>query len=253
MVSNASGWYWHCLARETGVIGHFYSPGGQRGPWPWLPYALDNGAFACWLRRQGKFDEARWQFVEKLWLRLLRWASEAELPPLWAVVPDVPGDWAGTLARWPKYSRIVIEAGIEPALAAQDGMTVEDVASLAPPPAVIAVGGTTYWKRESVPVWCRAFPRVHVLRCNSPRRIAEYASLGVESVDGTGWGRGRLEQIRALEEWARSQGRPLQGPLWPSCKVTEEREDLEELYPSLSAGSGEPCTTSSRTPAPSPR
>lgn len=48
MPANSSGWFWHSLARETGRLGHLYSPGGQRGPWPWFPYALDNGAYACW-------------------------------------------------------------------------------------------------------------------------------------------------------------------------------------------------------------
>ena len=41
MPANATGWFWHCLARETGRIGHLYSPGAQRGPWPWFPFALD--------------------------------------------------------------------------------------------------------------------------------------------------------------------------------------------------------------------
>ena len=43
MPANSSGWFWHSLARETGRLGHLYSPGGQMGPWPWFPYALDKG------------------------------------------------------------------------------------------------------------------------------------------------------------------------------------------------------------------
>ena len=32
MPANSTGWFWHCLGRETGRIGHLFSPGAQRGP-----------------------------------------------------------------------------------------------------------------------------------------------------------------------------------------------------------------------------
>jgi hypothetical protein len=56
MPACSSGWLWHSLARETGRIGHLYSPRSQRGPWPWFPYACDNGAFSCWNPIENTFD-----------------------------------------------------------------------------------------------------------------------------------------------------------------------------------------------------
>ena len=162
MPACSSGWFWHCLARETGRIGHLYSPNDQRGPWPWFPYALDNGAFACWEQGTNTFDKVKWDQVEPAWNRLLFWAQCAPLKARWAIVPDVPGNRDATLSRWSVYAPIVMEAGIPLAIAVQDGMTPEDVRGLNPAPMVIAVGGTTQWKWDSVGQWAANFPRVHL-------------------------------------------------------------------------------------------
>ena len=43
MVSNINGTDVGIIAeRYRGALGHLYSPGAQRGPWPEIPYALDN-------------------------------------------------------------------------------------------------------------------------------------------------------------------------------------------------------------------
>lgn len=213
MPANSTGWFWHSLARETGRIGHLYSPRAQRGPWPWFPYALDNGAFSCWDQELNLFDEAKWLSIENHWHRLLFWAEAAPIKPLWAIVPDVPGNAGATLDRWPKY---VGQLGsVPPALAVQDGMTASDVRQLRPAPEVICVGGTTEWKWATVERWAQAFPRVHVLRCNAPDRLAELEALGIESTDGTGWSRGDRKQTAGLEAWARSRAKPVTDPLWP--------------------------------------
>lgn len=213
MPANSSGWFWHALARETGRLGHLYSPRAQRGPWPWFPYALDNGAFSCWDQKTNTFNEAKWMFTENHWRRLLFWSEAAPIKPLWAIVPDVPGNALATLERW---SRFAHELGsIPPALAVQDGMVPEDVAHLYPLPAVICVGGTTEWKWSTVEQWAHAFPRVHVLRCNAPDRLPELEALGIESTDGTGWSRGDRKQTAGLEAWARSLAKPVDMPLWP--------------------------------------
>jgi len=212
MPSNSSGWFWHALARETGRLGHLYSPGAQRGPWPWFPYALDNGAFACWEPKDNSFDEARWRGVENEWHRLIFWAQSAAVQPRWAIVPDVPGDAIATLERWQRFAP---DLKFPLALAVQDGMTVEQVRALSPAPAVIAVGGSTEWKWETVEKWARAFPRVHLLRCNSPARLYDLEEMGVESCDGTGWNRGDRRQTEGLEKWARSKADPITSPLSP--------------------------------------
>jgi len=203
MPSNSSGWFWHCLARETGRIGHLYSPGAQRGPWPWFPYALDNGAFSCWDMDSNTFSEEKWVKVESEWRRLLLWSQCANQKPLWAIVPDVPGNAEATVERWGRFAWMVKSAGIQLAVAVQDGMTSETVLRLHPAPDVIAVGGTTEWKWDTAEMWCGEFDRVHLLRCNSPEKLSWLESIGCESADGTGWNRGDRKQTKGLEDWAR--------------------------------------------------
>lgn len=217
MPANSSGWLWHSMARETGRLGHLFSPGGQRGPWPWFPYALDNGAFSCWDPKANTFDDAKWASTVKRWQQLVVWSQCAVTRPLWAIVPDVPGNAERTLERWAEYATGLTYC--PRALAVQDGMEPAAVKALHIQPDVIAVGGSTEWKWATVEKWARAFPRVHLLRCNSPARLYDLEKMGVESCDGTGWARGNRTQTAGLEEWARSRGTPVQTPLWPhSCR-----------------------------------
>lgn len=215
MPANATGSLFTPLARETGNLGHLYSPGGQRGPYPWFPYALDNGAFSAYDLSSGTFDRARWAQIEPEWYKLLKWAAAQRQRPLWAVVPDVIGNAQATLHQWPIYAPHVLRKGFKTALAVQDGMTVDDVYRLKRRPDVIAVGGSTEWKWSTVAIWARAFPRVHVLRVNSPTRLDELELLGVESCDGTGWNRGDLKQTMGLESWARKIVSPYTMPIAP--------------------------------------
>lgn len=213
MPANSTGWVAHSLARETGRLGHLFSPGAQRGPWSWFPYALDNGAYACWDEKTNRFDDAKWEVVELAWHRLIVWSQVAALRPLWAVVPDVPGNAERTFEKWARFAPTLTT--VRRALAVQDGMTVEMVKELHPPPHVIAVGGSKKWKWSTVETWAAAFPRVHLLRCCAPDKLPYLETLGVESCDGTGWFRGDRKQTRGLEEWARSRAAPVTSPLWP--------------------------------------
>lgn len=225
MPANSTGWLWHCLARETGRIGHLYSPGAQRGPWPWFPYALDNGAFSCWNPKDNTFDDEKWAATEDKWRTLIYWAASAIQRPRWAIVPDVPGNRERTLSQWGQYAGVVQKADIPLAVAVQDGMTPSDVRSLTPKPEVICVGGSTDWKWESVAQWAAEFSRVHLLRCNSPRRLVELEALGVESCDGTGWNRGDRKQTSGLENWARENPTPRIDSLAPfTCRRQQGRQ-----------------------------
>jgi hypothetical protein len=217
MPANSSGWFWHSLALMTGRLGHLYSPGAQRGPWPWLPYALDNGAFACWEPKRNTFDEKKWESVEAAWLQMLFWAQSVPQRPLWVIVPDRPGDWNATRERWAKYSPKVQACGFPLALAVQDGATPEAVKQISPAPDVIAIGGSTEWKWNTLEVWAKSFPRVHLLRCNAPDKLQHLHQLGIESCDGTGWNRGDRTQTRGLEEWLFQHRRLIQQhhALWP--------------------------------------
>lgn len=219
MPSNSTGWIFHCLARETGKLGHLFSPGAQRGPWPWFPYALDNGAFACWDMATNTFDGCKWAEAFQRWQELIYWAASATQRPLWAIVPDTPGNKAATLTKWAAHVQFVIDSEICPAIAVQDGMTPDDIYKLAIKPAVICVGGTTDWKWSTVEMWVKAFSRVHLLRCNMPDKLSYLESLGVESCDGTGWNRGNKVQTGGLEEWARRDAKPKLYSLTPyACR-----------------------------------
>lgn len=226
MPANSTGWYWHCLARETGRIGHLYSPGAQRGPWPWFPYALDNGAFSCWNPEENTFDHDRWAKTEPEWKHLLFWAQAAPIRPRWAIVPDVPGNARATIERWPVFAPIVKAAGIPLAIAAQDGMTTEDVRALDPLPDVVSVGGSTKWKWDTVEQWARDFPRVHLLRCNMPDRLPYLEQIGCESTDGTGWSRGNRDRVNGLETWARQRPTVTSEPIWPHVFRTNSDRQL---------------------------
>lgn len=221
MPANSTGWFWHCLARETGRIGHLFSPGAERGPWPWFPYALDNGAFAAWNSTENKWDESRWSVGA--WRRMLFWAAARKQQPMWAIVPDVPGNATATLER---YARFAHEVPFPKAIAVQDGMTVEQVRDVGAD--VVCVGGTTDWKWATVEQWAAAFPRVHLLRCNRPEQLVYLESLGIESCDGTGWNRGDRKQTIGLERWARSKSAPITTELTPFvCRESRDKKQLE--------------------------
>ncbi len=220
MPANATGWFWHCLARETSRIGHLYSPGAERGPWPWLPYALDNGAFSAWDQASNTWYESKWD--AGAWRRMIFWAQTQVQAPAWAIVPDWIGDGARTVERWHQFKD---EVPFPRAVAVQDGMSVEQVRELAPD--VVAVGGTTDWKWATVEMWAAEFPRVHVLRVNSPAKLAYIEGLGVESCDGTGWSRGDRSQTIGLEYWARARATPRQDLLTPfTCRQARDKNQL---------------------------
>lgn len=222
MPANATGWFWHCLSRETGKIGHLFSPGAQRGPWPWFPYALDNGAFSAWNQDDNVWMEERWDV--EAWRKMIRWAQAQQQPPRWAIVPDWIGCGARTIERWHQFKD---QVPFPKAIAVQNGMTIADVAALNPD--VVAIGGTTEWKWATVEMWAREFPRVHVLRVNAPGKLAYLEQLGIESCDGTGWNRGDKNQTHGLESWARQRPEPNMPALTPFACKAECKQQLTFL------------------------
>lgn len=174
----------YLAGRFPGKIGHLYSPGGQRGPFEFARYAIDNGVFA----KGEAWEEA--PFFE-----LLNWARLSGQSPLWVVVPDVVGDRIRTLRKWDIYAPRLTSYGWPLAFAVQDGMVAKDVPAEA---SVIFVGGSTGWKWHTMPIWCRDFPRVHVGRVNSYRRLWQCHDAGAESCDGSGFPRGDQKQWRDL-------------------------------------------------------
>lgn len=230
MPANSTGWFWHCLARETGKIGHLFSPGAQRGPWPWFPFALDNGAYSCWDIVTNEFDYDKWATIEPKWRQLIYWAASAVQQPRWAIVPDVVGDMEATFERWDRNYRTVVDAEIVPALAVQDGMVPADVRALANIPSVICVGGSTDWKWNTIEMWAKEFQRVHLLRCNSPDKLEYLESIGVESCDGTGWNRGSRKQTEGLETFVRRNPEPKIFSLTPHVCRTLKNGQMEWAF-----------------------
>lgn len=198
MPANHSGMVMGYLAgRFPGALGHLFSPGHQRGPWPFLPYALDNGAY-------GAFTAGKpWEFAP--WSELLEWAKATGIAPRWTLVPDKVGDWLGTLRMWQENADYAASFGWPLAFAVQDGMRAVHVPSAAK---IVFVGGSTDWKWSTLQYWTANFPRVHVGRVNTKKYLEIAAAAGAESCDGTGWFRGRKEQLRGLLQWLEDRQPP---------------------------------------------
>lgn len=111
---------------------------------------------------------------------------------LFVTAPDVVGDAAATLALFPRWAEVIRGQGLPVALAAQDGLTV----AMTPWDQMDAlfIGGSTAWKLgPAAAVLAREAKarglHVHMGRVNSDRRIQYARSIGVDSVDGSGYAR----------------------------------------------------------------
>lgn len=179
MVSNIGGTEVGGLAGHYGTLGHLYSPGAERGPWFFLPYALDNGAWIAWNKNL--------DFPEKPWRELIDWGAAQEQRPLWALVPDSVADRDRTLEKWERFAPLVRAAGLRPAFALQDDMTFGDVPDS---DCMLFIGGSTGWKMAAIRPWCARFPgRVHVGRVTEAERLWLCYEAGAVSVDGNAWWR----------------------------------------------------------------
>lgn len=126
--------------------------------------------------------------------------------PLWAVLPDVYGDWSRTLDRAWKYRGKLTSRGIRIALALQDGIGDWSEA-LALCPDAVFVGGKTDWKWRNAEAICHFYQRrgiwIHLARVSGYLKVREALRIGVDSIDGTGWmrnpGRNLPELLRELD------------------------------------------------------
>lgn len=197
MVSNQTGIEVGLLAgRYPGRIGHMFSPGGQRGPWAELPFALDNDAWPAFLHSRPRDAAAH--------RKMLNWALLSGLMPTFALVPDVVGDRVATLREWDVHAEGMRRMGFRLGFAVQDGMTFDDVPD---GDCVVFIGGTTEFKDAAIEPWGARFPgRMHVGRVNGFDRLARAWRAGAISVDGTGWfrkGRGGYSQAADLRKFLR--------------------------------------------------
>jgi len=147
-------------------------------------YAIDNNAFI-------KFDE-------KQFFKMLDTSLNYQRP-LFVVSPDVVGCHDRTLALWHYYRNRLTKYKYPVAFVVQDGCQPENI----PLNEVdwIFVGGTDPWKMENLPRWVKLGKPCHVGRVNSIGRLRYCESLGVTSVDGTGWMRARDAKFFDLMEY----------------------------------------------------
>jgi len=169
-----------------------------------MPYALDNGRFACW--SAGK------EWDVGAYMEMLDHCKLLPVKPIWAIVPDVVADKNATLEDWKKWSEIIkSKYRYKLAFAVQDGMTKKDVPIDAD---VVFVGGSFEWKWRTAQMWCSEFQRVHIARVNTIKRVWKCHDWGAESIDGTGWFRdgANNHRMRVLEDYFQ-QKRSLQKEL----------------------------------------
>lgn len=197
------------------------SPDGWRQPKEGIPYALDNGAFSAW--KSGTI----WDIDP--WRKMLDKAMVCGQKAMWGVVPDVVCNKDLTLEKWYVYRHSLTCRGIPTALAVQDGMFPSDVPT-DPRPDVIFVGGSTFWKWKTLPMWCKHFPRVHVGRvCTRKLEVAE--RYGAESVDGTGFMRATFEgrPMQLLRNWI--EGHRNKTPEMDFTKsIDEQSANFKEVF-----------------------
>jgi hypothetical protein len=132
-------------------------------------------------------------------------------------VPDVVGDaWLTLRAYWEEYAWLVWRWQLPPAYVLQDG--IEDVGDVpwGSCAAVFLGGSDTFRRSELVRAICaHANERgrwLHIGRVNSQTALRWAASLGADSVDGTGWAIWRnanLPRGLAAAQAATAQGRLL--------------------------------------------
>lgn len=200
MPSNNGRYLVHYWAGLYGNLGHLYSPGGQRGPFEHLPYALDNGAYSAYLR------QAAWD--AQVFRQLLKWAADSEIQPMWVACPDVVADTQRTLAQWDSWAQEIRAHGFKAALVVQDGMTDQDIAATEAD--ALFIGGSTDWKWSNLYRLCELHPTVHVGRVNGYRGLVKCRDAGASSVDGTGWFRGDQTQLAGLKQFLFEQAQGLE-------------------------------------------
>lgn len=175
MPSNNTGFDAGLLfGRYPDRLAHLHSVDSIREPKQGIPWALDNGVFGAFTSGRTWSEEPLYSFLD----------SYAAWKPSWVVVPDWVGDREKTLELWDQHAPALKAFGVPLAIAVQDGMTPADVPTDAD---VVFVGGSTSWKWRNLPMWTKAFKRIHVGRVNSLRLLLMAEKSGAESCDGTGW------------------------------------------------------------------
>ncbi len=174
--------------------------------------AFDNGCYSAVVEGR-PFDERGWRAgLDKADPRLI----------LFAVAPDVPYDHAATWERSRPYLDLLRSLGYAAALAAQDGLTVENVPWGAFD--VLFVGGSDPWKlgEDAHRLVLEARRRelwTHMGRVNTRGRLLYAHAIGCDSVDGTKLKHGIDANLPELLSWLDLLATPRLFPLTPDLVV----------------------------------
>lgn len=198
MPANNSKGIIHYWAGKGYPVGWLCGPGSIKEPTDYIPYFCDNGRYSVWSK--GK------EWNEDEFIEMLDLFSAFQNQPGWVVVPDVVANKDATLSEWDKWEKPLRGYNIPLAFVAQDGMKPSDVPSSAD---LVFMGGSFEWKWSNLRHFTEKYKRVHVGRVNTLRHLKTCKSLGVESVDGTGWFR-HPTKFKRLESWFKLQSGELE-------------------------------------------
>jgi len=157
-------------------------------PRPGEPWALDNGAFPAWKAGKSWSAAAFLKAVEQ----------SADLPPpTFAVLPDIVGGGAASIAHSMRWRAVLPD--LPWYLAVQDGMSRDDVRAVLPEVAGLFLGGTDEFK-ATAPAWCELAhahgKRFHYARVSTEDRLRAALECGADSADSS-------QMLWSQEHWAR--------------------------------------------------
>ena len=123
---------------------------------------------------------------------------------LFVAAPDVVGDATATLQKFMRWSTVIRAFGYPVALVGQNGLT----ATATPWRELDAlfIGGDTAWKlgpeaRNLIGIARGLGKWAHMGRVNSQRRLRYAESVGVQSVDGSGFSRFPEAMLAKADGW----------------------------------------------------
>lgn len=162
-------------------------------------FMVDNGAYGAWVN---KTDWKPQPFLDAI--------RALDRVPNFIVCPDLPARGNESLVFSMNWVEVVGEKG-PVVLAVQDGVSVPMVsrALVKGRFAGLFVGGTTKWKWQTAPLWCRMANEMgllcHIGRAATPRGIRRALECGATSLDGNQALWSRLHFARMLKAMPRFQ------------------------------------------------
>lgn len=183
-------------AMQEGLLGQMIQPNAGNRLLDGVEWAVDNGV----VRLVDGFPASDPDWRPERWLALLERHRGAP-GCVFAAVPDVVCDAAGTDQRWAEWAPTVQALGYRPAYVLQNGCD-----TIPADAGAVFIGGDTRWKlgpaasrlvrlAKARGLWA------HMGRVNSLRRLRLAADMGCDSVDGTFLAFGPDRNLPKLLAW----------------------------------------------------